>query len=38
MDRRKLSISTDDYKKSPFDRFKDFLHHLACKNTKKNVE
>jgi hypothetical protein len=34
MDRRKRCITTTDFKKAPFDRFKDFLHHLACKNTK----
>ena len=36
MDRRKRYITTQDQKRAPFDRFKDFLHHLACKNTKKD--
>jgi hypothetical protein len=36
MDRRKRCITTTDFKKAPFERFKDFLHHLACKNTKKD--
>ena len=35
MDRRKRFICSTDIKRAPFDRFKDFLHHLACKNTKK---
>lgn len=36
MDRRKRCITTSDLKRAPFDRFKDFLHHLACKNSKRN--
>ena len=38
MDRRKRCITTQDFKKAPIDRFKDFLHHLACKNTKRNLQ
>lgn len=34
MDRRKICISSTDYKRAPFDRFKDFLHHVASKNAK----
>mmetsp|Transcript_13627 Transcript_13627/g.23196 ORF Transcript_13627/g.23196 Transcript_13627/m.23196 type:complete len:774 (+) Transcript_13627:464-2785(+) len=33
MERKKLCISTTDQKKAPFDRFRDFLHYIACKNT-----
>ena len=35
MSRRKLCIVTTDRKVSPFERFKEFLHYLACKNTKR---
>ena len=38
MDRRKRFITTNDVKRAPFERFKDFLHHLASKNTKKNTD
>ena len=33
MDKRKRQTQFAGHLKSPFDRFKDFLHHLACKNT-----
>lgn len=34
MDRRKRCITTLDAQKAPYDRLKDFLHHIACRSTK----
>ena len=34
MDRRKRCITTADNARAPFDRFRDFLHHIACRSTK----
>jgi len=38
MQRRKLCITTNEIKRAPFDRFIDFLHTLACKNSNKVLE
>lgn len=38
MSRKKLVITTSDMKRAPFDRFRDFLHHIACRATKKPSE
>jgi hypothetical protein len=38
MQRRKLCITTNDFKKAPFDKFIEFLHSVACKNTNKLTE
>lgn len=38
MQRRKLAITTNDFKRAPFDRYVDFLHYMACKNSKINQE
>lgn len=38
MQRRKLCVTTNDIKRAPFDRFIDFLHNVACKNTNKITE
>ena len=35
MSRKKLVITTSDMKRAPFDTFRDFLHHIACRATKK---
>lgn len=34
MDRRKRCITSQDIARAPFDRFRDFLHHIACRSTK----
>jgi len=36
MDPRKLCIITSDRKKAPRERFTEFLHFIACKNTNKS--
>ena len=34
MDRRYICINSTDIKRAPFDRFREFLHHLASRNAK----
>lgn len=34
MDRRKRCITSQDIARAPFDCFRDFLHHIACRSTQ----
>ena len=38
MDRRPRCIQSNDVMKAPIERFKDFVHHIACKNTNKSAD